>query len=1300
MTIGYRVWVGPEVDFPTVVQSWRDGVPAVRGSNRALLRTASSPEQSRLGTSSTAAPDASERQTPPSAGSRSTPDAAPLPRLPVPQLAPSSPACCEFSTKLALPPSALVRELVDEFRPLAAARGIDLGSSHPRDSDGDDVELNVPLSSALPDAAWLFFPLQASPQLVAGADARPLAAGATNGGHPKHASATPDASLGSAQGAGVTPKTGATENPAHAQKAAETSKVTESSSRGTPISIPQDVSTTSSPGDFTTPPPCLDGMMEKQMTRRTKTPNRTLAKAMTGEVADLDRIKKMAERIRDPDYGLREFFDDSIASFPELKLFFIDVNQQASSAMTGDAEYQRTIGALFAVYWLLRLDTDGAAGFCYGVSDQWEPIAPGPSLQGKPFSQMDTDEKRAAFLEDMQWTLFSDLVKRAGCAPEAPGCTDRTIALLCLTAFHDIMKLPALQPVVQPTHAPYNGYEAGVRINDHDVALHYVLDHYPDLLPSYKVLDEKQKCGVLFTQGKMQFNHGWFVQAEAPPGGMLSKFKALLEAGADEADVNLYFLHWITDLAGAEARPRGGAEKFVLKLPRSLLASFLWSMPYLSNLVTMSETMLVEEYLVARWEKLRPDAPVPSGSSAIALMRLVVMAQVENPSLVVDAYHALSLDDLDCLDTELSRTGCDGQRFQRHVVGGGPAFLVYYGPALLQRHNKSKEALEQALHALCVVLRGARALWPVSPKAEGTTVTISIGEVKASSMEAITGCPESKHRSVWILKSANDIEGTVCLCNVGALNGLYMAGVRFQILDFEVAPKDEGSGIAVYSSGKCELRAKEFKSARRILVFTDMSTECDDECAFLWLLTALHRRGTPTTVELVQADSHVRYQWMSHMFKDKFAQGGEWQLLSGNSEFMTRNVKVNLYLAHSESREPKTIQDIQKNRLNVPYDLEVVDGKQVAVRKSGAIGGEDYTTVPGGKLDCIVVAAAIPDVNPEFFKRFEECKCVYVVGTPGGINCPMPSWVDLLAGFHRLAPVLYLTPQLTRMIRFPRHYVATNTYWNEVIRDTVWEAALTFMARRPELPPYCGNWGLVLRLNVANALFCRDWYSDVMKSRLDDAERPEYLAEYVNAYVERNSGYDRQLGAIVEELKVIGVDVTPAALGLSKDDFDERGHPCTQAARDALRDRYRKQLFEQVFTCVFCFEMLVVNHKASKKVAVDDGGFQVLKPKCGYTDPMTNLSEVFGAKDAVTILQKLPLRKLTPAYDVVGMICADAAMDEDADLDGGLDLLYDHADDSMGLGLLSTEQQEYSDHPIYSTLPQSGEGIYAAGPFT
>eukprot|EP00927_Polykrikos_kofoidii_P053515 TRINITY_DN48127_c0_g1_i1.p1 TRINITY_DN48127_c0_g1~~TRINITY_DN48127_c0_g1_i1.p1 ORF type:complete len:1349 (-),score=231.37 TRINITY_DN48127_c0_g1_i1:29-4075(-) len=1050
-------------------------------------------------------------------------------------------------------------------------------------------------------------------------------------------------------------------------------------------------------------------------------PNAVLVRAMQGRTADWKKIRNMATVIRNPSYSLKQFFEDCVNSFPELWLFFEGSGGrpvrdgkpgngvQTSSGLAAEAEYQRTVGALFTVYWMLRLDVDGCIGFCYGAHPDWTPTRKDETLSADqvpkdtPFSKMASMEKRASFMNSMDWNQFEDLVHRAGCSVDALHGTKRVMALLCLTAFHDIMKLPALQPIVQPGHAPYHGFEAGVRIHDHDLALSYVLEHFPNLLPSYAGLDLPERRALLFTQGKMQFNHGWFVQAEAPPGGMLSKFKSVLEGGAEQADIDLYFLHWVTDLAGAEATPLGGAEKLVLKFPHHVLASFLWSIPFLRSLTSMTETALVEEYLEARWAAMLPNDPVPSDWTCIACMRLALMAQAEDTHMVVDAFRSLPAVDQSCLVTELSRTGCVNQTFKRHYVMGGPAFLIYYSPALLQRNNKSKESLGKALRTLCVVLRGARAIWPMSLKNQGSTVVIPIGELQTQAIDQIVRDPGGEFRSVWIILRSNDLEGTVTLCKAGDLNALLMEGSRFRALDFTITQPKETKPLENGASMNPILEPMEtrendfsrliFKHGRRILVFTDMSTECDDECALLWLVAALNRRGDPVTVELVHTDTYVRLQWMAHILADKFVPGGEWQLLDGGSSFTAGNVLVRMYLAQSTpEQEEKVIKDIERKAPGLSVaTIKTADGKRVGIRKPGSVAGEDYTNVPEGPLDNIVIAAPITGVTPSFFERFTNCKCTYVVGTPGGVNCPMPSWVDKLAALHQLSHVIYLTPALTRTIRFPRKYVLENVIWPETIKRTVWDATVTFMARRPE---NINNWGLTLRLNVANSMFCSDWYDDVTKSKVEDAPKPAHVVKACWAYVDRHSAWNIPMGTVLEELANVGVK-----LNLPKADMED-GKPKTQKAKEAVRDAFRKELYKVTYTCLITTEMLLFQNKDNQRIGVDDGGFEKMQVRCGYRDPLTDLSDIFGSNDAIQLVQALPLRRLTPAYDVVGMICADSALDEGTGLDGGMGLMLEPADSTMGLALLSKEARESSNHRVLMTLPQStGAGVYAVGPF-
>ena len=146
------------------------------------------------------------------------------------------------------------------------------------------------------------------------------------------------------------------------------------------------------------------------------------------------------------------------------------------------------------------------------------------------------------------------------------------------------------------------GFKAGNVIHDHDLALVYVLEHYPELLPSYSVLSPKAQSDALFTLGKMNFNHGWFVQAEGPPGCTLVPFKQAIynqpsqskQAGSTSQNISMYFLHWFTDIAGGEPTPLAGAEKLVIKFPHSVLSSFLWSIPFLEQLVNDTETRVME----------------------------------------------------------------------------------------------------------------------------------------------------------------------------------------------------------------------------------------------------------------------------------------------------------------------------------------------------------------------------------------------------------------------------------------------------------------------------------------------------------------------------------------------------------------------------------------------------------------------------------------------------------------------------------------------------------------------------------
>merc|ERR1712232_782737 len=143
---------------------------------------------------------------------------------------------------------------------------------------------------------------------------------------------------------------------------------------------------------------------------------------------------------------------------------------------------------------------------------------------------------------------------------------------------------------------------------------------------------------------------------------------------------------------------------------------------------------------------------------------------------------------------EMARTGLPTQRFRLGpAVEGGPAFLVYYGPALLQRcrHQESGE-MHLALLALAEVLKAGRQLWPVDRAGQGKSVTLEIGKLKSIDVNTLdTGGPGDNGRAIWALVAKNDKEGVVELLSGERVNALNATGGRYCALDFSRRPAAE-----------------------------------------------------------------------------------------------------------------------------------------------------------------------------------------------------------------------------------------------------------------------------------------------------------------------------------------------------------------------------------------------------------------------------------------------------------------------------------------------------------------------------
>jgi len=555
---------------------------------------------------------------------------------------------------------------------------------------------------------------------------------------------------------------------------------------------------------------------------KSRPPSTALWACMDQLTTNWDTARRIARSISNPKYTLKQFNED-LTCFPELNLYLLEEKPTKPSAGSRDSgmssgrtigdEYQRTVGAFFALYWMMRLDLDGKDGFCNGVDEHWAPV----HLEGDHDFRVVLPEKRMAFYENAQWSFFKRLLMKSGLLEEKRKTSmfksethivvneKRFMSMLALTAVHDIMKMNLILPCVAEEHAPYHGYAAGDTVGDHDHALSYIMDHYPDMLPSYRDLHHEEKLSVQFTQCNLCFNHGWLVQAEAPPGAIFTAFRNALvrdhKGQIQQRDVAFYFVHWLTDLAGAEPTPLAGCEKFVTKFPLPVLNSFLRSFEFVEKITSHSETEVMEEYLKVRWAEACPSpGPQPTGDSAIAKMRLLCMAQI-NAVAIVKAFDQLVEEDREVLSLEMGRTGCACQGYSAGLVPQaastrleGPAFLVYYGPAFLQSLGTDSPVGRLAI--LAEIYRCARTLWPASIAAVDVNVTIRIDVIKNMSLVELQ---EATHvGDSWVILKHNEREAFVERSSKKKLNKMIASSQCFQVLDltaclgdYAVHPKDE-----------------------------------------------------------------------------------------------------------------------------------------------------------------------------------------------------------------------------------------------------------------------------------------------------------------------------------------------------------------------------------------------------------------------------------------------------------------------------------------------------------------------------
>ena len=204
-------------------------------------------------------------------------------------------------------------------------------------------------------------------------------------------------------------------------------------------------------------------------------------------------LTSVAERIREKEYTLKAFHEDMVKCFPELQLYLggcapaadtveastailrskgVQPESAGATSVTtsggrpGHVEYCRTFGALFCVYWLMRLELDevdgsaglgGQVGFCFGVDENTMKATLPEALQGAHGAERKSgsskvvaptgEAKRLAFLRSHDWTAIQLLMIDSGILTRTEGgsvavCVERTRAMLVLTAIHDVNEKP------------------------------------------------------------------------------------------------------------------------------------------------------------------------------------------------------------------------------------------------------------------------------------------------------------------------------------------------------------------------------------------------------------------------------------------------------------------------------------------------------------------------------------------------------------------------------------------------------------------------------------------------------------------------------------------------------------------------------------------------------------------------------------------------------------------------------------------------------------------------------------------
>ncbi|KAF4652938.1 hypothetical protein FOL47_010776 [Perkinsus chesapeaki] len=421
--------------------------------------------------------------------------------------------------------------------------------------------------------------------------------------------------------------------------------------------------------------------------------------------------KKNAEFLLKGRCEQAKLLDNFKKIYPELQYFrntvgntdcSPDAVHPSATFSDSEAEYRRTVCAMLCIYWIC---TDN-------YSDFTKNQAPADRLSRESW-------------RTLQWWV-DNVVKLT----DDPVAVD---AMLCFMAIHDLGKIRDIRRDLSPG------------ICDHDKALLYIIEHTPEVLPSYLRLPPYYQK-LIHSTLSVEFNFGQFLQGENLPANLL-KVKCLIGKDGKDA-LSFYLFHIFVDIAGISGtRTWEGS----LTMDQSLYSTFQDGVNCLGMLTTEDVDDVYKSYLSRR--ALAFGGEVTSRAD-FALARLVCQARASDFS---DAEEVMAVWNEGLSPSERSALT---EFLVRDGIHGRPGFLIYYAPAFLCNSKKNLSVgLLPAVRMLLKVYETAEAEFGDLEKYQDDYVTIHVKDL------AILGATYSAQmpfdQMKLFLTKVNDYEAVV-----------------------------------------------------------------------------------------------------------------------------------------------------------------------------------------------------------------------------------------------------------------------------------------------------------------------------------------------------------------------------------------------------------------------------------------------------------------------------------------------------------------------------------------------------------